>query len=76
MSEQPTNQQELSEEEMIDIRNKQQKFYEDNLPFLRVQSEYEELQAKIVKSRYEKAAYKVQHAQLDASMKEQSKSQE
>lgn len=56
----------LSPEELEALKQKQMKIMEDQLPYLRVEEEYERLQASIEKSRFEQYVYRIKWAEMKA----------
>jgi hypothetical protein len=73
-----TNQpeREFTKEELLEIKNKTVAFYEEQIPFLKKQTEYEELKARIDKARFESFEARVKHIQLEHSVREVKETEE
>ena len=67
---------ELSQEQLEQLRDKQMKVMEDQLPYLRVEEEYNRLQASIEKSRFEQMFYKIKWAEIKLGQNQQPKNSE
>ena len=73
-----TNQpeREFTKEELLEIKNKTVAFYKEQIPFLKQQTEYEELKARIDKARFESFEARLKHIQLEHSVRERNKAEE
>ena len=70
MSTKETNISDLSPEQLQELKDKQQIIMEDQLPYLRVEEEYERLQASIEKSRFEQLVYRLKWAEMKVGQNE------
>lgn len=64
MSTETNTQKEYSDEEIAAMRDRQLKFYKDNIPSLKISVEYEELKTRLDKARVEGMMYKMKLAEL------------
>lgn len=64
-----------SEEELKELKASQEKFYDEQLPFLRKLEEYERLKSAIDQHRFNRDVVKLRHAELraDSQPKEKQK---
>lgn len=71
-----TNQEEVSysPEQLAELKAKQIAFYEDQLPILRLQTEFEELKARTNVARFESIKSRLDLMQLEFSIKESAES--
>lgn len=60
----------LTPEQILEMREKTKKYYKDQIPFLKVQSEYETLLATIAEARYRTDINYKRIAEMHASEKE------
>lgn len=71
-----TNQEEVSytAEQLAELKAKQIAFYEDQLPILRLQTEFEELKARTNVARFESLKSRLDLMQLEFNIKESAES--
>lgn len=62
--------QEMTPEEIVARRKELIKFYKDEMPLLKVRSEYEEYLSKIEEARFARFQIRVAHAQMQAPSQE------
>ena len=74
MSEQKTNIENLSMEELVQLRKNRIKHMRDQLEYLKVEEEYSNLKASVAENRLREHVAKVKFAQMHAPQKKQEES--
>ena len=62
--EQPTNQEQMSAEELAERKEQMYKFYTESMKYLKAQFDYEEMLLKIDAARFERIKLQMQHAMM------------
>jgi len=71
MVEEKTKEKEVTVEEIQEYRRKQILFYKDQLPFMRLKTEFDELKARQKKAEYEELDARTKYIQLYTSLTKQ-----
>lgn len=74
--EQPTNQEQMSAEELTERKEQMYKFYTESMRYLQAQFEYEEMLLKIDAARFERIKLQMQHAMMTNPPEDMEESQE
>jgi hypothetical protein len=74
--EQPTNQEQMSAEELAERKEQMYKFYTESMRYLQAQFEYEEMLLKIDAARFERIKLQMQHAMMTNPPEDMEESQE
>lgn len=61
---QEVEEKELTHEELIARKEEMLKFYQESLPYLKAQFDYEDLLCKIDEARFKRAQYQIQYAMM------------
>lgn len=74
--EQPTNQEQMSAEELAERKEQMYKFYTESMRYLQAQFEYEEMLLKIDAARFERIKLQMQHVMMTNPPEDMEESQE